>query len=209
MEQNVKITNKTALIHLKNQQKSHIPDSQKSNTLSPHLQSIWIKVKSMHQDLKSEYLVECIGNSLLVGLFLALIHHIYYDHPVAYVFLIAEDNWGEYGTFIYWLFSSFILAWVFFRYQDFRKPGYLVFALVAFLIAMEEISWGQRIFNIETPGFFFTNNYQGELNLHNLDSIKWINKYIGNIILLGTIVFPILTWFSNPNILQQHNFVQP
>ena len=34
--------------------------------------------------------------------------------------------------------------------------------------AGEEISWGQRLFEIESSGFFDENNAQGEMNLHNL-----------------------------------------
>lgn len=37
-----------------------------------------------------------------------------------------------------------------------------------FFGAGEEISWGQRIFNVESPEFFKSNNAQQETNLHNL-----------------------------------------
>jgi hypothetical protein len=39
-------------------------------------------------------------------------------------------------------------------------------AFVLFVMGGEEISWGQRIFNIATPDAF-TGNHQGEMNLHN------------------------------------------
>lgn len=32
---------------------------------------------------------------------------------------------------------------------------------------MEEISWGQRLFSIESPEFFQQHNYQDEITLHN------------------------------------------
>jgi hypothetical protein len=41
------------------------------------------------------------------------------------------------------------------------------FAVVAFLGAMEEISWGQQIFHFESSEYFIQNNYQKETNLHN------------------------------------------
>lgn len=44
----------------------------------------------------------------------------------------------------------------------------LIYALMFFFVAGEEISWGQRIFNWETTEFFSENNYQNETNLHNL-----------------------------------------
>lgn len=35
------------------------------------------------------------------------------------------------------------------------------------LFALEEISWGQRLFGWQTPALFAESNYQGETNLHN------------------------------------------
>ncbi len=55
----------------------------------------------------------------------------------------------------------------------------LILAGFMFLFgAGEEISWGQRIFNIETPEFFKKHNAQKEMNLHNLviSSSMWTGK---------------------------------
>ena len=41
-------------------------------------------------------------------------------------------------------------------------------AVLFFFAAGEEISWGQRIFNIQSGDFFLENNKQAETNLHNL-----------------------------------------
>ncbi|MEJ7928574.1 hypothetical protein WG922_01185 [Ramlibacter sp. AN1015] len=41
-------------------------------------------------------------------------------------------------------------------------------AAVVALAALEEISWFQRVLQVETPEFFRNNNRQGETNLHNL-----------------------------------------
>lgn len=45
---------------------------------------------------------------------------------------------------------------------------FLLTALGSFFVLGEEISWGQRIFNIETPEALEEINTQGELTLHNL-----------------------------------------
>ena len=59
--------------------------------------------------------------------------------------------------------------------------------------AGEEISWGQRLFEIESSGFFDENNAQGEMNLHNLfvNDTK-INKleFSGSFVFLLNVVFP-------------------
>ena len=55
----------------------------------------------------------------------------------------------------------------------------------------EEISWGQRIFNIETPGFLAEANAQKETNLHNLVIGETsVNKLVfGKLLGLGLATF--------------------
>ena len=45
---------------------------------------------------------------------------------------------------------------------------YGVFGVLAFVVAMEEIAWGQQFLPIETPDFIAAVNVQGELTLHNI-----------------------------------------
>lgn len=49
-----------------------------------------------------------------------------------------------------------------------KQLSFLGLALLFFFGAGEEISWGQRIFNIETPAALEQANDQEELNIHNL-----------------------------------------
>jgi hypothetical protein len=46
-----------------------------------------------------------------------------------------------------------------------------------FVIGMEEISWGQRIFQMETPSVLKTHNWKGEINFHNVDAFPLHNAY--------------------------------
>lgn len=65
-------------------------------------------------------------------------------------------------------------------------------ALVAFLlgggffiIGMEEISWMQRILNIESGEFFIANNLQAETNFHNINTMVFAHLYyFGGFVLL-------------------------
>jgi hypothetical protein len=50
-----------------------------------------------------------------------------------------------------------------------KQLAFLGFALIAFFGAGEEISWGQRIFNIATPEALNEINAQGEMTVHNLE----------------------------------------
>src|SRR5688500_16187413 len=47
--------------------------------------------------------------------------------------------------------------------------------MVCLFGAGEEISWGQRVFDIETPSSLMERNAQKELNLHNL-TFEWNGK---------------------------------
>jgi hypothetical protein len=69
-------------------------------------------------------------------------------------------------------------------------------ALFAFFGAGEEISWGQRIFGIESSEWFKQNNAQAETNLHNLvvDGKK-VNKIIFSMA-LGAALLTYLIVFS-------------
>ena len=66
--------------------------------------------------------------------------------------------------------------------------------------AGEEISWGQRIFQIKSPSFFLQNNSQGEINLHNLYFYNHkINKIFFGTFLSIVMVFYLLImpWLYN------------
>ena len=51
---------------------------------------------------------------------------------------------------------------------------FLLLAVGAFLVAGEEISWGQRIFGVETPENLEALNRQGEIGAHNISSVEYL-----------------------------------
>jgi hypothetical protein len=51
---------------------------------------------------------------------------------------------------------------------------FLLLAVGALLIAGEEISWGQRIFDVETPETLNALNRQGEIGVHNISSVEHV-----------------------------------
>jgi len=63
----------------------------------------------------------------------------------------------------------FIAAIFFFRTYLLSRNLFFLFLFVIFLLgAGEEISWGQRIFNFNTPDILYNLNRQHEFNLHNI-----------------------------------------
>lgn len=88
-----------------------------------------------------------------------------------YYRIIQEDHWMEWSTV--WAFLLAALGAVIGARRQWREykrlPWFLAcLALFSFLIAMEEISWGQRLLNFTPPEYFLTENFQQELNVHNI-----------------------------------------
>ncbi len=66
------------------------------------------------------------------------------------------------------------------------KPALWLSALAAcgfFLLAGEEISWGQRVFGLATPAELERMNGQGELNVHNLRGLR---PYLNGLMIVGS-----------------------
>ena len=82
-----------------------------------------------------------------------------------------EDTWIEYAQFFFYLTAS-ILSLMSSRLlanskKSFWSIIYLLIALAFFVVAGEEISWGQRLLGFQTPEAIKNSNTQGELNIHN------------------------------------------
>jgi hypothetical protein len=94
--------------------------------------------------------------------------------PGAYARLIAEDGLVEYATSLaYVVATGFAAVLAIALHRRAAAMGMLYWMLSAglFLIAMEEISWGQRIFGFETPVFLRDLNSQNEATIHNLAGV--------------------------------------
>jgi hypothetical protein len=112
--------------------------------------------------------------------------------------LAPEDGLVEYGTAILLTVACGILVALAARNSGHRRWLLLLYSLAFFLAAGEEISWGQRIFGIESSEFFLENNYQGETNFHNLvindEQLVsfWFGQLLTLIVLLYLVVLPVL-----------------
>lgn len=123
--------------------------------------------------------------------------------PIFFVIPYAsEDGVIEYSTTVFLTLSAIILL---FNATALWRRGValgaaltVVYALVFFFGAGEEVSWGQRIFGWESGDYFQENNFQGETNLHNLvvGSSHLAETLFGNVltavILLYLVVLPLL-----------------
>jgi hypothetical protein len=93
----------------------------------------------------------------------------------AYTGLVSEDSVVEYATALAYLAAGGVAALVARGLSRRRERllgalwAGLSFALV--VVSLEEISWGQRLFDVETPAPLH-DNVQGEMNLHNLPPVQ-------------------------------------
>ena len=110
--------------------------------------------------------------ALIVVTLVATLGVYFWDREYFHLVYAAEDGLVEYGTALFLLVASVVLL---VRASQMRgRAGALAvgltcfYALLFFLAAGEEISWGQRIFGWESGEFFKENNKQYETNFHNL-----------------------------------------
>lgn len=118
------------------------------------------------------------------------------DTP-SYSALIREDGLVEYASALFWILAAIFLVIGMIRpdrnrhIYRFQYLPYVLILLFFIVSAGEEISWGQRIFGLETPEFLKTINVQDELTLHNIGSIS----VFSNAFFLIAVVFFLLVPF--------------
>jgi len=88
--------------------------------------------------------------------------------PLGYIYATYENLYGE------WLqVAQFAIAMVV-SFALVRRAGHPhraffgVLGLACFYVVGEEISWGQQVFDWDSPDWFKEKNLQGETNLHNM-----------------------------------------
>ncbi len=111
-----------------------------------------------------------------------------------YIYSVQEDGSLEWATF--WAFLlAFLTAMVAARRQvrqTGRLPWFLAgVGLFCFVVAMEEISWGQRILDYRPPVYFLEHNFQQELNVHNLQSWALQRLALETVILGYGVLLPV------------------
>ena len=102
-----------------------------------------------------------------------LLYRIQVDDMKSYLRRISEGSLVEWLGFLL-LFSAAILLWKAARLQGAARVTLLMRtgAVGLFLLSMEEMSWGQMIFNWDTPELMNEHNIQHETNLHNLSFLN-------------------------------------
>ncbi|GEM_PF-2121617 len=123
---------------------------------------------------------------LLIG---GILFYLLIKNTPLYEMLGIEDGILEWTQFVFLILSVCISILLAFRFKEEKILFviYLLFSIALLFVALEEISWGERIFGgINTdlvPVSLMERNLQGEINIHNIDSIHSKIGYV--YILLG------------------------
>lgn len=163
----------------------------------------------MRSEIKTQNSVTIFGIYCGLMLTISIIPIVYFIDGQIYRNVVREDQWAEYATALALLYGSLIISRrLFIRWKAIRFPeklGFVLMALAMFAGFGEEISWGQRIFNLQSPDFFINHNLQNETNIHNLEifDIK-LNQWLFTYGML--MVF--LIYFSLPYWIEKHRFIR-
>ena len=126
-----------------------------------------------------------VANVLIVGMVFGFGALAAVDRDLFYQ-QVQEDQPLEWLTFWAFIFASvfFVLAARHERREG-KLPWFLAgLAAFCFVVGMEEISWAQRVLGYQAPRYFLENNYQQELNLHNVVDTR-LRKLAVAVILAG------------------------
>ncbi len=127
----------------------------------------------------------------LISLSILFIYRININDLEGYIRRISEGSLFEWFGFLFLLFSSFLLLKSSSNNLGKTQRNILkISSLIMFLWSMEEMSWGQMLFNWVTPKMINEINIQHETNIHNL---KYIHDKSWLILLVIFSIFFILS----------------
>jgi hypothetical protein len=143
----------------------------------------------------------------LVPIVLALYVLFYFLDPQGYYASLWEDGVTEWATFVGLIAAGIVAALTVPKMRSVgdRRLWFLVlFAVGCILAGFEEISWGQRVFNLESTEFFLEHSDSQEMNAHNVlqKSLDLKTKHVaGIVLLLYGVGLPILSRNSSISVI--------
>lgn len=105
-----------------------------------------------------------------------------YLRPGEYDALMQEDRLVEWWTAALFLAAAALTAG---KAIKARRVGDVLVALFCLFVALEEVSWGQRLLGYTPPAVFLEHNTQQETTLHNFADVFGKPKWVLSAILVG------------------------
>jgi len=115
--------------------------------------------------------------------------------------ITEEDHLVENAQSLLFFVGAMLAGWIAWALGRRRRIGwvalYMLLAVGLGYLAGEEISWGQRIFQIETPGWFLAHhNNQDEMNLHNLPEVQHVTRKLFNRAVKTVTLLTLIGWMA-------------
>ncbi len=120
------------------------------------------------------FLHPALATGIAINVFVLALAVFWSGNPHELSRLLVEDGIVEWSQFLCFAVISALLGYTFAQRIKVGGAGKLELlalgglSLLCALAALEEVSWFQRILNVQSSEFFLQNNRQGETNLHNL-----------------------------------------
>lgn len=138
---------------------------------------------------------------MIVTIYAFTIYTLIYN-PTLHKNLLAESGVYETIGALATLGAAIIFFIIFWKYPRTLSifPGnrnlfLAVLSFGLFFFFLEEISWGQRLFDMAIPEWFIDNNAQREINLHNYKAIYYMADSVGYEILQAYfVVLPMMVY---------------
>lgn len=132
--------------------------------------------------MKEHYQLFKAAIFVLIPVFAVIVLFLASTDPIFTETLVREDTNLEnfQAVFLFTAASIFLVSSVVYikRREKASTLISLCFLVLFFAIGMEEISWMQRILEVESNEFFVENNMQSETNVHNLHTHLFQNIYL-------------------------------
>ncbi len=144
-----------------------------------------------------KYTLSALVANAVAGAIIAAAAALYAFDADLYYLSVQEDEFLEWGTVWAFVFAAaFSFASAVRQYRDGHAlPWFLAgVGLFCVFVALEEISWGQRLIGYRPPVYFLDQNFQQEFNLHNVIDTKWRKLALATVILGYGVVLPVLRW---------------
>lgn len=159
-------------------------------------------MKTLPLDINRLLIFEKIMYPLLVIFVVMAIYVSHTDLPYFESQMVADDGFFQWMIFSTLMFASLMCFYRANILKPFRGNVFatcLIIAGVVFLcFAMDEMSWGQRVFDFESSEFFKEHNTRGQMNIHHL--VIW-GFHLNNIVftvaikILASLYFVVLPFF--------------
>ncbi len=142
----------------------------------------------------TDYSAALVANALVLGviMFGAILHGYSKD---LYYRSVQEDEYLEWASF--WAFALATVVFAVTGIRQRRKSGVLPWfvaglAIFSLFVALEEISWGQRLIGYRPPSYFLQRNFQQELNFHNIVDTDYRKLALKGVILGYGVLLPLI-----------------